>query len=190
MTLSLLVWLSVTLSLSTTAQKRRTLSLQLLQTIKSVKMPRPGVVDVHGNQVHSSRQRAEETVWSIGGRHKILWLLVVPEHMLGVFSSEAPPKSIDTTPTWGRRGAVTPLPFMSFCVYTEVHIQKSCLETDHRQGRGDAGKKQNKAIPLFLETIGVLLWPQTELLNTQTKKLFCLLAQPSLQSSIYVNPGK
>lgn len=159
MTLSLLVWLSVTLSLSTTGQKRRTLSHSAPSDHQIGKMPRPGVVDVHGNQAHSSRQRDEETMWSIGGRHKILWLLVVPEHMLGVFSSEAPPKSIDATPSRGRRGAVTPLPFMSFCVYTEVHIQKSCLETDHRQGRGDAGEDTRKKTkqghsPFFSKPLG------------------------------------
>lgn len=145
MTLSLLVWLS---SCHSVAVHNWTKAANIVSSAPSDhqigKMPRPGVVDVHGNQVHSSRQRAEETMWSIGGRHKILWLLVVPEHMLGVFSSEAPPKSIDTTPSWGRRGAVTPPPFMSFCVSTEVHIQKSCLETDHRQGRGDAGEDTRK----------------------------------------------
>lgn len=187
-----MVWLSVTLSLSTTGQKRRTLSLQLLQTIKSEKChDRPGVVDVHGNQVHSSRQRAEETMWSIGGRHKILWLLVVPEHMLGVFSSEAPPKSIDTTPLLRTAGSCNPSPLhVLLCVHRGSYPKILFGNRPSPGGGGDAGKKQNKAIPLFLETIGVLLWPQTELLNTQTKKLFCLLVQPSLQSSIYVNPRK
>lgn len=50
-------------------------------------------------------------------------------------------------------------------------------------------EKKNKAIPVFLQTSGVLCWPQTECsIHTQTKKLICLLVWLRLQSSsIYIN---
>lgn len=152
-------------------------------------MPRPGVVDVHGNQVHSSRQRAEETMWSIGGRHGSLWLLVGPEHMLRVFSSEAPQRaSMPPPPEDG--GELQPLSPSSPPVSTQRFISKNPVWKQTSAGGGATqartwGKKKNKAIPLFLESIGVLLWPQTELLNTQPTKVV-LLTGSAFSSELYL----